>query len=108
MLASYVTFYELRTTNSWPIGLAIVGGIAAAVLVALLFQAVVLRLLANAAPIVRLISTLGLLIVVQAAVELRYGASNIPVQPLPPARRRSGGVTSSSRSRCSTSSASRV
>ena len=32
MLASYVTFYELRTTNSWPIGLAIVGGIAAAVL----------------------------------------------------------------------------
>ena len=39
MLASYVTFYELRTTNSWPIGLAIVGGIAAAVLVALLFQA---------------------------------------------------------------------
>ena len=84
MLASYVTFYELRTTNSWPIGLAIVGGIAAAVLVALLFQAVVLRLLTNAAPIVRLISTLGLLIVVQAAVELRYGASNIPVQPYLP------------------------
>ena len=50
MLASYVTFYELRTTNSWPIGLAIVGGIAAAVLVALLFQAVVLRLLTNARP----------------------------------------------------------
>jgi sulfate-transporting ATPase len=84
MLASYVTCYELRTTNSWPIGLAIVGGIAAAVLVALLFQAVVLRLLTNAAPIVRLISTLGLLIVVQAAVELRYGASNIPVQPYLP------------------------
>jgi sulfate-transporting ATPase len=84
MLASYVTFYELRTTNSWPIGLAIVGGIAAAVLVALLFQGVVLRLLTNAAPIVRLISTLGLLIVVQAAVELRYGASNIPVQPYLP------------------------
>ena len=50
----------------------------AAVLVALVFQCLVLRLLTTAAPIVRLISTLGLLVVVQSAVELRYGNAEPP------------------------------
>ena len=87
MLASYVTFYELRTTNSWPIGLAIVGGIAAAVLVALLFQAVVLRLLTNAAPIVRLISTLGLLDRRPGRGRAAVRRVEHPGAALPPARR---------------------
>ena len=84
MLASYITFFELRTTHDVAIGWALAAGIGSAVLVALLFQLLVLRLLANAAPIVRLISTLGLLVVVQSGVELRYGGSNYPVAPYLP------------------------
>ena len=43
-----------------------------------------LRLLSSAAPIVRLISTLGLLVVVQSAIELHYGNSNHLVEPYLP------------------------
>ena len=79
MLASYITFLELRDKHDLAIGVCIAGGILVAVLVALAFQYFVLRLLATAAPITRLISTLGLLVVVQSAVELRYGEANHPV-----------------------------
>ena len=84
MLASYITFLELSDKQGWPIAVCIAGGILAAVLVALAFQFFVLRLLATAAPITRLISTLGLLVVVQSAVELRYGKANHPVLPFLP------------------------
>src|SRR4051794_23825262 len=84
MLASYITFLELSDKQGWPIGVCIAGGILAAVLGALAFQFFVLRLLATAAPITRLISTLGLLVVVQSAVELRYGKANHPVLPFLP------------------------
>ncbi|HEX5588215.1 MAG TPA: ATP-binding cassette domain-containing protein [Acidimicrobiia bacterium] len=84
MLAAYITFFELRTTHQVPIGLAVAIGIGSSVVVVLLFQVLVLRLLSTAAPIVRLISTLGLLVVVQSAVVLRYGDSNVPVEPYLP------------------------
>jgi ABC-type branched-subunit amino acid transport system ATPase component/ABC-type branched-subunit amino acid transport system permease subunit len=84
MLASYITFLELSDKHGYPIGVCIAGGILAGVLVALAFQYFVLRLLATAAPITRLISTLGLLVVVQSAVELRYGEANHPVLPYLP------------------------
>ena len=85
MVAAYVTFLELSDKHGYPIGICIAGGVLAAVLVALAFQYFVLRLLATAAPITRLISTLGLLVVVQSAVELRYGNANHPVLPFLPA-----------------------
>ena len=80
MLASYITFLELSEKHGYPIGVCIAGGILASVAVALAFQFLVLRLLSTAAPIVRLISTLGLLVVVQSAIELRYGNANHPVE----------------------------
>ena len=83
-MASYITFLELSDKHGLPIGVCIAGGILAGVVVALAFQYFVLRLLATAAPIVRLISTLGLLVVVQSAVELRYGKANHPVLPYLP------------------------
>jgi ABC-type branched-subunit amino acid transport system ATPase component/ABC-type branched-subunit amino acid transport system permease subunit len=84
MLASYITFLELSEKHGYPIGVCIAGGILAAVVVALAFQFLVLRMLSTAAPIVRLISTLGLLVVVQSAIELRYSSSNHPVEPYLP------------------------
>ena len=60
----------------------------------------------TAAPIMRLISTLGLLVVVQSAVELRYGKANHPVERVPARTTRSTGAACVCRSRCSTSSGS--
>jgi ABC-type branched-subunit amino acid transport system ATPase component/ABC-type branched-subunit amino acid transport system permease subunit len=84
MLASYITFLELSEKHGYPIGVCIAGGILASVVVALAFQFLVLRMLSTAAPIVRLISTLGLLVVVQSAIEIRYSKSNHPVLPYLP------------------------
>src|SRR6476660_1914248 len=84
MLASYIAFLELHENNGYSVWIAIVFGIASAVLVGVLFQVLMLRLLSRAAPIVRLISTLGLLVVVQSAVELHYGNSNHLVEPYLP------------------------
>src|SRR2546423_6536167 len=85
MLASYLTFVTAQRDNDLPIGAAIALGVAAAVVTSLLFQFLILRPLKRAAPIVRLISTLGLLAVVHAAVEKKYGEANIPVPPRLPA-----------------------
>ncbi len=84
MLASYLTFLTFQEGEGFSTGVSIVLGILAAVLVSLGFQFLVLRRLANAAPITRLISTLGLLIVVQAAVVLEFGNANHPVLPYLP------------------------
>ncbi len=76
MLAAYVCFVTLHEDRGWPIGIAFAAGVLASVAVALAYQYLVLRRLRNAAAIVRLISTLALLAVVQAAVELKYSAAN--------------------------------
>jgi len=84
MLAAYLAFIELHDNAGLPMAVAIAGGIAASVVVGLLFSVVVLRPLARAAPITRLISTLGLLIVVQSAIALQYGSNSYPVMPYLP------------------------
>lgn len=81
MLASYLTFVTAHNDNGWPIGAAIALGVAAAIVAALLFEALVLYPLRRAAPIVRLISTLGLLALVRAGVEFKYGRANIAIGP---------------------------
>jgi sulfate-transporting ATPase len=84
VLASYLTFVTCQRDQGMAIGPSIALGILAAVVTALAFELVVLRLLVRAAPITRLIATLGLLAVVQAGVEMRYGAANQPVPPFLP------------------------
>jgi sulfate-transporting ATPase len=86
MLAAYVTFDEMAERRGLPIELAALCGIAAAVAAALLFQLLVLRHMTRASPLTRVISTLGLLAVLQSGVELRYGNSNRPVEPFLPHR----------------------
>src|SRR5437868_15407714 len=100
MLAGYLTFIELRSDTEvngflfipdshflgedWPIIPAILAGVVAAALVGLLFQRVVLRRLRNAAPIVRVISTLAALAVVHSFVVIRYGSTTQPVDSFLP------------------------
>ncbi len=84
MLAAYTTFVVLVSERDWSTGPAIVVGILAATVISFLFQRLILRRLRNAAGIVRLISTLGLLAVVQAIVTIRYGAANVPVDQFLP------------------------
>ena len=79
MLASYITFLELSEKHGYPIGVCIrwdprFGSRRAGVPVPRA------ALLSTAAPMVRLISTLGLLVVVQSAIELRYGNADHPVE----------------------------
>jgi sulfate-transporting ATPase len=81
MLASYLAFATAQRDHELSIGLSIGIGVAAAIVTALLFQLLVLRQLKRAAPIVRLISTLGLVAVVQASIEKKYGAANIAIGP---------------------------
>jgi ABC-type branched-subunit amino acid transport system ATPase component/branched-subunit amino acid ABC-type transport system permease component len=84
MLTSYITFLTCQINAGLSIGVSIVLGILAAVVTSLAFQFFILRRLTNAAPITRLISTLGLLAVVQAGVELKYGSANQPIEPFLP------------------------
>jgi ABC-type branched-subunit amino acid transport system ATPase component/ABC-type branched-subunit amino acid transport system permease subunit len=103
MLAAYVTFLEVRSDTpvnrflfipgshflgkSWPIVWAIVAGVVVAGLVSFLFQRIVLHRLRHAAPIVRVISTLGALAVLQAFVVIRYGNTTNSVRNFLPKHR---------------------
>ena len=77
MLSSYFCFAILRKNDRMAIVPAIVVGILVAIAVALLFQMFILRPLRHAAAIVRLIATLGLLAILQAAIKLKFGGTNI-------------------------------
>jgi sulfate-transporting ATPase len=79
-LAAYIAFVELASGKKWAVLPAIIVGVAAAGAVSLAFQAIVLRSLRRAAPIVRVIATIGLLGLLQAVVLKRYGAGNQPVK----------------------------
>src|SRR3546814_6653362 len=77
--AAYIAFVDLadRGGSTWP---AIGAAVLAAGLVSFLFQAIVLRALRGAAPLVRVIATIGLLGFLQAVGLKRYGASNQTVE----------------------------
>jgi sulfate-transporting ATPase len=83
-LAAYIAFVDLQDERGWSTWPAVVAAVLAAGAVSLLFQAVVLRLLRNAAALVRVIATIGLLGLLQAVVLKWYGASNQPVDPYLP------------------------
>ena len=79
MIASYFCFVTLRVDEGWPLVPSLIGGVLLAALVGFLFQFLALRHLQQAAPIVRLVSTLGLLVMVQSLVENHYGPDFLPV-----------------------------
>jgi sulfate-transporting ATPase len=78
--AAYLAFVDLKGEQEWGTWPAIVVAVLVAGAVSLAFQALVLRVLRNAAAIVRVIATIGLLGLLQAIVLKRYGAANQPVE----------------------------
>jgi ABC-type branched-subunit amino acid transport system ATPase component/branched-subunit amino acid ABC-type transport system permease component len=82
--AAYIAFVDLKQKHAFATLPACVIAVIAGGLVSLAFQAIVLRALRNAAAIVRVIATIGLLGLLQAVVLKRYGAANQPVDPFLP------------------------
>jgi sulfate-transporting ATPase len=92
-LAAYIAFVDLKQDRGWSTLPSVIVAVVVAAAVSLLFQAVVLRALRNAAALVRVIATIGLLGLLQAVLLKRYGAENQPVDSyLPHNIYRWGGV----------------
>jgi sulfate-transporting ATPase len=83
-LSAYICFVTIYLEGGQTLAVSIIGGTACGAVVAVLYQVLILRHLSRAAPIVRLISTLGLLAVLQGLVELFYEPGNTPVDPFLP------------------------
>jgi sulfate-transporting ATPase len=79
-VAAYIAFVDLQGKRGWDTWPSIVVATLAAGVVALLFQATILRALRRAAPIVRVIATIALLGLLQAVVAKRYGVGNQVVE----------------------------
>ncbi len=77
--AAYIAFVEFVDDRGWAAFPAIVVAVVAGGAVSFAFQATVLRALRKAAPIIRVIATIGLLGLLQAIVLKRWGAANRPV-----------------------------
>ena len=77
--AAYLAFVDLVDRQEWSVWPSIAAAVLFAGLISLAFQAIVLRALRGAAPIVRVIATIALLGFLQAVGLKRYGASNQPV-----------------------------
>jgi sulfate-transporting ATPase len=73
MVGAYLA-WDLQTNAGVPFALALVLGVAASAAVGALTQVLVMRQLRRAAPLVRVVATLGVLIILQAIVILHYGA----------------------------------
>jgi sulfate-transporting ATPase len=84
MVSAYVCFVTLHSDHDVNLLVSAVVGVMVSVAVAIGFQMVVLRRLRNAAAIVRLIATLGLFGLIQAAIDLKYSGSNVPVETFLP------------------------
>ncbi len=91
--AAYIAFVELQGRHQWSVAPAIIVAVLAGGAVSLAFQVFILRALRNAAAIVRVIATIGLLGLLQAVVAKLYGVANQPVDSyLPNAIFRWGGI----------------
>ena len=84
MVAGYFCFQTLHIDGGWPLGLAIGTAVLFGAALGALFQQLVMRPLQRAAPIVRLIATLGLLVMLQAGVTLKYGVTFRPIEQFVP------------------------
>lgn len=80
MVGAY-TAYEVRSVHEQPFVVALVAGIAVSAAIGALTHLLVMRSLRRASPLARIVATLGVLIVLQAAAVLRYGARVTFVEP---------------------------
>jgi len=84
MAAAYLCFEEFETNQGWGFALSFVVSVLCAAAIGLVFQQLVLRQMRRSSPLTRVISTLGLLIILQGVVQKRYGDSTNVVQPFLP------------------------
>ena len=79
MFAAYLGFLEFKARHGLGTLPSLVLAVVIAGLVSFLFQYLVLRRLRNAAAIVRVISTIGFLALLQSITEKRFGSANVPI-----------------------------
>ncbi|CRK52786.1 conserved membrane hypothetical protein [Rhodococcus sp. RD6.2] len=84
MAAAYLCLETLQGEHDWPLWPAFAASVVFAGAIGLIFHLAVLRWLANAAPIVRLAATLGLLVILQSAVQQVYGSQSNRVRAFLP------------------------
>jgi ABC-type branched-subunit amino acid transport system ATPase component/ABC-type branched-subunit amino acid transport system permease subunit len=101
MAAAY-TFYELDRVKGWNVGLAFVASVALLGLIGVLTQVILMRRLRDAAPISRLIGTLGVLALLDGLFSKWFGASSNTVLPpiLPHGPLHIGGYTIDKQALC--------
>ena len=75
MAGAYV-WWELTTNQGWAFLPGLIAGVAAAALIGALVHLLIMRPLRHAAPLVRVIATLGVLITIQSIAILRYTATS--------------------------------
>lgn len=80
MIGAYV-YYEARVTLELPFIVAVLIGVAFSALVGALTQILVMRHLKHASPLARVVTTLGILLILQSLAVLRYGGRVILVPP---------------------------
>jgi sulfate-transporting ATPase len=91
MFCAYI-FYQLRSVV--PLGVALVLSLLCAVAFGAVIQFLVMRPLKGTSPLVRMIATLGILLVLQSAATIIWGNSAIPAEPfLPQHAWLIGGIT---------------
>jgi len=78
MVGTYV-FWELNQNDHQSYALSVIVGLAVSGLIGLLTQMLIMRPLRNAAPVTRMITTVGLLTVLEQAMARRYPANTITV-----------------------------
>jgi sulfate-transporting ATPase len=78
MLGAYVA-WDLQTNSGLPFIPALIVGVAVSALIGVLTQLLLMRPLRRAAPLVRVVATLGVLILLQGIVILHWGAETIVV-----------------------------
>jgi sulfate-transporting ATPase len=74
MMGAFV-FVELRDDREWPFAWSLLTAVTFTALLGVLVHQVVMRPLRRASPLARIIATLGVLIVLQAAAGLRWGSA---------------------------------
>jgi sulfate-transporting ATPase len=84
MVGAYLYAEEFRARDGWGTAPALIAALAGAAAIGALIHLLVMRPLRRAAPLTRVIATLGVLIVLNAAATLRYGSQLVTVGNLLP------------------------
>jgi ABC-type branched-subunit amino acid transport system ATPase component/branched-subunit amino acid ABC-type transport system permease component len=85
MFGAYV-YYELTVNHGWPVAAAAVASIILCGVLGALIQVIVLRSMRNSSALSRCIATLGIVLILQSAANIRYGQDTLAVPSLLPTR----------------------